>query len=158
LLLSAPGIRLTRIPYEEPYHLNLRIEASNGRLAGELEYYCPANDLTTLGRQLAVYTGPRNPEVTYELGSEDPSERFGFFLSLRVRPLDYKGNCVILLRFNNNQQPPGREVSEFAIEADAAALKRLGDQLVDFGELFKLVLDWRVREEGVCDNDEASPE
>jgi hypothetical protein len=155
--MRARGIRITRIPYEEPYTLNLRIEASNGRLTGELEYYCASDDLTSLGRQLAAYTGPRNPEVTYELGSEDPTARFAYFLSLRVQPLDFKGHCAIRVRFNNNEQPPDREVSEFAIEADAADLKRFGEQLIDFGALFKLVLDWRVRDDSLPDHDETAP-
>jgi hypothetical protein len=32
-----PYIRITRCPYEKPYHLNLVMTASNGQLAGKLE-------------------------------------------------------------------------------------------------------------------------
>jgi hypothetical protein len=144
--MNAPGIRITRHPYEEPYHLRLHIEASNGRVHGSLEYYCDADDLKTLGKQLVDFTGSRNHEIVYELGSEKPSDRFAFFLSLRVRPLDLSGHCAVHVRLNNNEEPPSREVMEFSIRANVADLNRLGNLLIGFGRLQHLVLEWHVQD------------
>ena len=33
------SIKITRIPYEEPYHLNLIFEATNGSSVGQIEIY-----------------------------------------------------------------------------------------------------------------------
>ena len=144
--MNAPGIRITRHPYEEPYHLNLHIKASNGRAQGSLEYYCNADDLKTLGRQLVDFTGTRSHEVVYELGSEKPSDRFAFFLSLRVKPLDSSGHCAVHIRLNNNQEPPSRELMEFSIMANVADLNRLGNLLIGFGRLQHGVLEWHVQD------------
>jgi len=144
--MKTPGIRITRYPYEEPYHLNLRIEASNGRLGGELEYYCNADDLKHLGKELADFSGKRIEVITYELGSEKPEDRFAFFFSLNAKTLDSSGHCVVLVRLNNNGRFPNNEVSEFSIKADVADLNRLGNLLIEFGRLKHRVLDWRVQD------------
>ena len=144
--MNLPGIKLTRYPYEEPYHLNLHIEAANERVNGNLEYYCNAEDLTKLGKQLADFTGTPKDEVVYELGSEDPRVRFAFCLSLRVLRLDSIGHCAILIRLNNNREPAERQVTEFSIRAEVADINRLGDLLIAFGRLGHRVLEWRVRE------------
>jgi hypothetical protein len=144
--MKTPCIKLTRYPYEEPYHLNLHIEAANERVNGNLEYYCNAKDLTRFGKQLADFTGTPEQEVIYELGSEDPRVRFAFFLSLRVIPLDSLGHCAILIRLNNNREPAERQVTEFSIPAEVADINRLGDLLITFGRLEHRVLEWRVHE------------
>lgn len=142
----APGIIITRFPYEEPHHLNLHIAASNGRLGAELEYYCNADDLKRLGKQFSNFTGARGEEITYELGSEKPEDRFAFFLSLRASPVDLCGHCAVLIRCNNNREPAEREVSEFAISADVADLNRLGQLLSGFSRLKHHRLEWRVKD------------
>lgn len=144
--MNVPGLRITRHPYEEPYHLHLILEASNGRVRGTLEYYCNADDLTTLGKQLVNFTGGRIQEVVYELGSEKPSDRFAFFLSLQVKPIDSSGHCAIHIRLNNNEEQPSKEAMEFSIKADVADLIRLGNLLVGFGRLQHRVLEWSVHD------------
>jgi hypothetical protein len=144
--LNTPGIRITRSPYEEPYHLNLYIEASNGIINGMLEYYCNADDLRTLGKQLTNFTGTNKEEIIYQLGSEDKQDRFAFFLGIRVMPLDLSGHCAVLIRLNNNQEPPDNQMCEFSIRADVADINRLGELLNGFGRLEHHVLDWRVQD------------
>src|SRR5262245_19945688 len=104
--MNAPGIRITRHLYEEPDRLNLHLEASNGRVRGALEYYCNADELKKLGQQLVDFAGGRAPEIIYELGSERPSDRLAFFLSLRAKPLDSSGHCALQVRLHNNEDPP----------------------------------------------------
>ena len=144
--MSAPGIKITRTPYEEPYHLCLRLAASNGRLSADLEYYCNATDLGSLGKQLADFVGLKSGEVTYELGTEKKEDRFAFYLGLRVRALDSKGHCAVVVRLNNNQEVPDREVAEFCIPAEVADVNRLGKLLVQFGRLQHRVLSWSVHD------------
>jgi hypothetical protein len=141
----SPGIKITRYPYEEPYHLNLRIAASNGRLAGNLEYYCNASDLSSLGKQLAGFSGRKSDEIIYELGSEKPEDRFAFFLSLKVKALNSLGRCAVLIRLNNNQTIPEREVSEFSIPVEAADVNRLGALFLEFSRLKHRAFDWSVQ-------------
>ena len=107
-------IRITRYPYEEPYHVNLVVAASNGRQQGELEIYANAEDLAAVGRQLRGFPNQKNDTVLWELGSERPEERFAFYYRLRVFQVAADGRCAIELRFCNNQEPPAREVVEFS--------------------------------------------
>ena len=144
--MKAPGIRITRFPYEEPYHLNLLIEASNGKVAGNLEYYCSANDLNELGGRLLGYLGNREGAILYELGSEKPEDRFAFFFSLKVSPLDLLGHGIVGLRMNNNEPLPETQVCEFYISVDVADVNRLGSLLVAFGKLEHRVLEWSVKD------------
>jgi hypothetical protein len=154
--MKAPGIRITRYPYEEPHHLNLRITASNGRIVGDLEYYCNATDLGVLGRQLAGFSGKRSEEIVYELGSEKPEDRFAFLFSLRVKPLDSVGHCAVIVRLSNNGTVPEKEVSEFAIKAEVADVNRLGRLFEEFGRLEHRVLDWRVHDGRLIKDEEAA--
>ena len=143
--MTKPGIRLTRYPYEEPYHLNLQIEASNGRFQGKLDYYCVADDLGVIGNKLVAFSG-KPGEFVYELGAENPKANFAFFLSLRVRTLDTSGHCSIVIRMNNNQPSPDTEETEFSIRADVADVNRLGKLLIGFGRLEHRCLEWLVHE------------
>ncbi|QOV89915.1 hypothetical protein [Humisphaera borealis] len=142
--MSEAGIELSRTPYEEPYHLCLLIRASNGRLRGELEYYCNASDIQELGSQLRRYSGDREKEIVYELGSEKPEDRFAFFLSLRVKAINLRGHCCVSVRLNNNDSRPDREITEFSIPAEVADVNRLGDLLTGFGQLRHRRLIWHV--------------
>ena len=155
--MNTARIRITRTPYEEPYHLCLRLAASNGRLSGDLEYYCNASDLGSLGKQLADFAGLKTGDVTYELGSEKKEDRFAFYLGLRVRALDSRGHCAVVVRLNNNQEVPDKEVAEFCITAEVADVNRLGNLLIEFGRLQHRVLSWTVRDgELLKDNEEAA--
>jgi len=144
--MSTTRIKITRFPYEEPYHLNLLIEASNGRMNGRLGYYCNANDLNELGNKLLGYLGSKEQPIVYELGSEKPEDRFAFFFSLQVISLNLAGHSAIRIHMNNNQPPPATEVCEFCIPADVADVNRFGSLLVAFGKLEHRVLDWSVKD------------
>jgi hypothetical protein len=144
--MNGIGIKITRIPYEEPYHLNLRITASNGKANGRLEYYCNADDLKELGSKLLGFPGDQDETIVYKLGSEKPEDRFAFFFSLKIASLDSAGHGSIHLRMNNNRPPPETEASEFCIPVDVADVNRLGRLLVAFGKLEHRVLDWSVKD------------
>lgn len=141
-----PGLQITRHPYEEPYHLNLVIVASNGHINGRLEYYCNAIDLEELGEKLSRFNGKKSDEERYELGSENSPVRFAFFLSLKVSALDSVGHSALRIRLNNNRDFPERELSEFAIKAEPADINRLGNLLKGFGQLQHRGLEWTVQD------------
>ena len=65
-----PFVRITRIPYEEPDHLNLIVTASNGRVEGELEIYTNADDLRAFADRLAGFPRHSTDSAIWELGSE----------------------------------------------------------------------------------------
>jgi hypothetical protein len=140
------GISIACYPYEEPYHLNLRIKASNGRVAGDLEYYCNASDLKELGKQLIDYLGKPDDEIHFELGSEAPEVRCAFYLSLRVKPLDSSGHSALFVHLNNNEVGRDNETSRFSIKANRGEINRLGKPLSGFGDLQHLRLDWHVHD------------
>ncbi|MEM7351172.1 MAG: hypothetical protein AAF657_10225 [Acidobacteriota bacterium] len=140
-----PFIRITRYPYEEPYHLNLVVEASNGRQRGALEIYAKAEDLSRLARDLRGVLRGSSEAVQWELGSERPEDRFAFYYRFRIVTVSGSGRCTIDLRFNNNQRPPEREISEFSIEGvEPTELDRLAELLRQFSRLEHRVLEWTI--------------
>jgi hypothetical protein len=142
--MRTAGIKIVRTPYEEPYHLHLWIEASNGSVNGRLEYYSNSKDLKHLGTNLQNYAGDKSQSVFYELGSEDPKKRSSCYLRIKVALIDSAGHSAITFRFNNNCIPPAGEISEFSIPLVVADVNRLGSLFVGFSELEHLVLFWSI--------------
>ena len=91
-------LRLTRNPYEEPYHLNLEIELSNSRQKGCLEYYCNTTDLTDIGSVLIDFPFGGQKEYIYELGSENPEDNWAHHLRLRFFMIRSVGDVGIEVR------------------------------------------------------------
>jgi hypothetical protein len=137
-------IKITRQPYEEPYHLNLVMTASNGLQRGQLEYYCNANDLNKIAEELEVFPRHATHVYLYELGSERSEDRFAFYFRFRLSTISPRGSSVILLRFNNNKDIPYREITEFCIPVEPAALNRLGRLFQEFALLKHEVLYWDI--------------
>ena len=136
-------LRITRTPYEEPYHVNLEIEASNTRQKGYLEYYSNASDLIEIGIALKDFPFLGADEYLYELGSEDPDDNFAHYLRLRFFKVLSSGASAIELRFSNNKRKaPHREITEFSIPCEVAGLNRLGKLFIKFGQLEHKVLEW----------------
>src|SRR4051812_47158121 len=101
-LSVAPSIMITRYPYEEPYHLHLVVDASNGCLRARLGVYDNAASLTKLADVLEVFPRHVTDAHLWELGSERPEDRFAFYFRLRLFVTDRAGHCAIQLRMNNN--------------------------------------------------------
>ena len=140
--MNPPFIIIHRHPYEEPYHLNLVISASNGVMSGTLEYYCNAEDLDEVGGKLAVFPERREDTYAYELGSPRPEDRFAFHFALRTSTLDSAGHCALQLTMNNNRPSPDDVSCSFSIRAEPAAINRLGRLIMAFGELKHSELRW----------------
>lgn len=136
-------IKLTRYPYEEPYHVQLLFEAANGMQHASIEYYTNAQDLPELGDALVQFPFTDTREHIYEIGSEDPATRCAYYIRLRFFVIRPTGACGIEVRFNNNRsEAPYRETANFTIQAEVAGINRLGRLLKDFGRLEHRVLEW----------------
>jgi len=137
------SIKITRYLYEEPYHLNLAMEVSNGHLKGQLEFYINADDLIEIADVLEEFPRHASAVHLWEIGSEKPEDRFAFYYKFRVFTIDSVGHCAIQIRFNNNQNLPDREISEFCIyPLEPSSLNNLGKLFRDFGKLKHEVLYW----------------
>ena len=101
--MKPPFIIIRRHPYEEPYHLNLVISASNGVMCGTLEYYCNAADVGEMGGKLAAFPEKTGDTYLYELGSPRREDRFAFHFAFRVLTLDSAGHCALQFTMNNNR-------------------------------------------------------
>lgn len=137
-----PFIHIQRNPYEEPHHLNLVMTASNGGVQGRLEFYLNADALLEWAEGVESFPLHARSVLRWELGSEYPDDRFGFYFRLRLFTVDSVGHSAIQLRFNNNAALPEREISEFCIPSEPAQLNRLGRLLREFAQLQHRVLWW----------------
>lgn len=138
-----PLLKLTRIPYEEPYHIELHVEASNGRQYASIKYFTSAEDLPQLGEALLQFPFTDTKEHIYEIGTEEPEANFAYHLYFRFFLIRPTGDAGIEIRFHNNRESaPGRELAEFTIPCEVAGINRLGELLNDFGKLEHEVLEW----------------
>ena len=136
-------IKLIRHAYEEPYHLNLFIECSNGRLSGKLEYYCNASDLTDISNNLSDFLQNTKDEYIYELGSENPKDNFAHYLKFRFYKIGAFGKIGIQIRLNNNDECPDDEQSEFSILTDITGIDRFIEALTLFSQLSTQSMFWK---------------
>lgn len=144
--MNNPGLKITRFSHEEPSHLRMVIEASNGNLGGRLEYYCSTKDLHDLGGKMSRFSGEDHEKIIYNLGSEKPEDNVGFFFGVEIADLDSTGHCAMELKMNNNQPFPDTEICEFCIFADPADVNQLGHLFLEFAKLEHRVLKWSVKE------------
>ena len=154
--MTRPFIQITRHLYEEPYHLNLVIIASNGFACGSLEYYLNTTQIKELGQALEGFPSHDRSNHLFELGSERPEDNFAHYLRLRTFANNSKINCSIQIRLNNNasnqvhsfDQP---QLTDFIIKANAESINNLGSLLVRFAKLKHQRLFW-CPTEGFIDN------
>ena len=135
-------LRVTRTPYEEPYHLQLFLEASNGRQSASLEIYINADSLSEIASALIAFPRHASDEYLFEVGSEREEDRWAYYWRFRAFLTDALGHSALLFRFNNNRELPYRELAEFCIETDPASINRLGELLMGFAKLQHKTLYW----------------
>ena len=153
-----PLLKLTRFPYEEPYHIELRVEASNGSQSASIDYYTSADDLPVLGEALMEFPFSDSKEHIYEIGTEDPAAQFAYHLYFRFFLIRPTGDSGIEIRFHNNgETAPDREVAEFTIPCDVSGINRLGKLLKEFGKLRHRVLEWDGADGHLTEPEQTSP-
>ncbi len=145
----ASSLTITRHPYEEPYHVNLVVRAVTDGAVAEQEIYANATDLRTLADAMTGFPKSASDRYSWEIGSEQPDDRFAYFFCLTVRQIRARGRCAVHVRFNNNEEFPDHRVAEFSFGAMPADLDRLGRQLAVFAKLEDTVLEWGVEDDAL---------
>lgn len=145
----SPYIRITRIPYEEPHHIHLVWEVCNGNQKWNFDYYDNADSLIKFSEKLEVFPIHISDVFLWELGSEYPEDRWGYYFRFRTFVWNSVGHCAIQIRFNNNKILPYLEIAEFCIKVDAAEINRLGRLFRGFSELNHELLVWGGENEGL---------
>lgn len=138
----ASFLQIDRYAYEEPYHLQLRFRLSNGSLVGDAEIYVDAQRVEEWGCALSDFPKHQDHVYLWEVGSERAEDRWAYYMRLRCFLTDSTGHCALHIRFNNNRPLPEKEIFEFCIPAEPAALNRLGAGLLTFARLEHEVLLW----------------
>src|SRR6266850_6080462 len=103
-------IRITRHPYEEPHHLHLEWEVSNGRQTAAFEVYVNADVLVHFANALETFPRHATDVFLFELGSERPEDRWAYYFRFRTFTTDGLGHSAVHIRFNNNQDVPERAI------------------------------------------------
>ncbi len=146
------SIKIERFPYEEPDHLHLEWEVSNGRSNSCFEYYCGAKSLLKFADGLEYFPKTKSDDFLFEIGSETSSKiRWAYYFKFRVYVINSKGSSAIHIRFNNNRDLPYKEILEFCIISEPAILNRLGKLFREFSKLEKNFLVWSETENFIGD-------
>lgn len=135
-------IKITRHPYEEPYHVNLVIQGCNGEHAGTLEIYDNAQQLKAIGEALQGF--PFEPRTfKWELGSEKSEDRFAFYFLFELFLNTPDGSeAGIHLKMNNNRDHPYTSKADFYLKCEPAAINKLGKLFERFSKLESNELFW----------------
>jgi hypothetical protein len=137
-----PYIVMRRVPYEEPYHLNIELSASNGAFAGTVDFYCTPGALLEIAAALSAFPNKVPDAYVFEYGSPDSGRQVYRHLMLRAYTVGALGGCGLHISMNRNCAPPDEGVCEFSILVEPAALNKLGRLLQLFAQLEHLELEW----------------
>jgi hypothetical protein len=106
--------------------------------------YVIANVLHEWADHLETFPRHNTDVFLYEIGSERPEDRWGYYFRFRAFLTDALGHCAIHLRTNNNEDLPHREIAEFCIQAEPSQINCLGKLFREFAKLKHHTLDWKV--------------
>ncbi|MBQ4804548.1 hypothetical protein J8L88_16930 [Aquimarina sp. MMG015] len=135
-------IKIVRNSYEEPYHINLIFNASNGETSGQLEIYDHAEKLKILADALEDFPFNSKNAFLWELGSENPKDNFAFYFKCEFSLIKHSSECFIRIRLNNNRNGIEKSISEFSIRCYPTELNKLGKLFREFSKLEKHTLIW----------------
>ena len=139
---SENSLTLIRIPYEEPYHLNLAIKVSNGRQSGELEFYTSVASLVDCAEALQRFPQNARDEFVWSLGSEDVNDRFSFFVRLHLQLANSGAGAAINLRLINNVEPSKGQSTDIPMPCEIAGINLLGSLVKRFSKFEGEILRW----------------
>ena len=88
----------------------------------------------------------------YENGSGDPARRSYRYFFLRVYTTDSAGHCAVQIKMNSNLAEPNDGACQFSIQAEAAAINRLGCLFEQFSHLHHLELRWSLDDGEMLEN------
>ena len=140
--MNSAYLIVRRLPYEEPYHTQLEIIASNGVFTGSTDIYCNVSDLSEIGGILQAFPKAIPDEYKYEYGSSDPAARFYRHFVFRAYTVGSWGKCALQVSINQNQSEPEEGICLFSIPAEPSSINRLGDLFVAFAKLQHLEFKW----------------
>lgn len=135
------SITLLRILYEEPYHLNLIIQVSDDQHSGELEFYMTNESFIKCANELENFPDNKWNEVLWELGSENPQEKFAFFFRFHV-VFVLPNSSKIHIRLCNHSEILNPDGLDFVIESEVDEIKRLGRLWKRFSSLQEMKIQW----------------
>ena len=140
-----PYLVIRRTPYEEPHHLHLHLSASNGTFAGTADMYRNTYEVRETGQALRRFPARVPDEVVSQYGTDDPGSRFYRLVRIRAYTLGRSGRSALQITLDLNEDEPSEGACRFSIQAEPAAINRLGELLVRFAELRHLELRWTLR-------------
>ena len=111
-------------------------------MSTSFDYYDNADSLKKIGETLKNFPRHSNDVFLHEIGSEKPEDRFAYYFRFRVFTTDSRGTSAIQIRFCNNAELPYREVFEFCIQTEPAAINRLGELFLQFAKLEQEYIAW----------------
>ncbi|VXA57612.1 conserved hypothetical protein [Acinetobacter proteolyticus] len=140
-------IKIKRIPYEEPYHLELHWDISNNIQSLKFELYHNSNDLLTIASGLENFPRHSNDLFLYEIGSEEKEDNFAYYFLLRAFLTSPFGQSAIHIKFCNNLLSLHTSNSEFYIHTLPSDINRLGNLFRKLSELKDSYLIWNDKED-----------
>ena len=139
-------IKIGRIPYEEPYHLELHWDISTSTQSVKFELYQNTNDLLTLASGLENFPHHSNDLFLYEIGSEKKEDNFAYYFQLRAFLIRPFGHSALHIKYCNNLPSPYTSKSEFYLHILPSDINRLGNLFKKFSELKTSYLIWNDKE------------
>lgn len=137
-----PILIVRRHPYEEPFHTEFEVIASDGGFAGRVRFFTPADTFITIASGLIAFCDDPTSEFIYR------SDGRGSAFRLICRSTNRTGNCALEIDMRTDAAHPFEGSCLLTLHSDIGAILKLGVRLREFGRLTHEELHWLPNGDG----------
>lgn len=138
-------LALARLSEDDYGLLHLQLLAQAGNRVIWQDFYAYPNELREFGAKLEAFPSSVDDVAVFEYGSKDRMEEYCWAI-LKAYVYDAKGHSALEVGARNNLDPPAQASGSFSVALEAAALNRLGAELVAWSQSKKGDLEFENRD------------
>lgn len=141
-------VQIQRIPYEEPYNLELHWKISGEDTTSFFELYDNADILSKFAQALLNFPKSSGDKYTYQLGSEKVSDKTAYFFKVEFFMRNSRGHdAAIDIKFVNHQQYANTRIVDYSLYTNSSRIRQLGKLFSEFSTLDPEILYWSEHDE-----------
>ena len=135
-------IQIERVPYEEPYHLELHWAISSGETSSRFEIYDNATVLSDFANALIDFPRHSEDKFVYKIGREEVESNWAYFFRLIFSTNPRGHDATIDVRFLNHQAYQDTRIVDFRLHTNTPNLRKLAKLFSKFSKLKSQFLYW----------------
>lgn len=140
--MNEPGKLMFVDLQNDEYELHMGIWASNGYYQSFQDVYIYRDDLNKWAEDLRTFPRDLHHTAIFQYGIDDSK----FYAKVRLTAFVYEstGASALEVVVDNHAERPFQARAEFCIHCSPAAIKELGEMILDWDTQKNLMMEWMV--------------